>query len=64
MSDYTEKTIEWFRSMVKVYKEVLTPEEKADLHEWEKENLGRPKGLSTTEWPGWEKHIGSPPWDT
>jgi hypothetical protein len=61
MSESEEQGLEWYQRMHNAYKEQLTPEEKSKLHEWEEENLGREE-FSTSDWPGWEKHIGLPPW--
>ena len=39
----------------------LSEEEKAELHAWEKENLDG-HSVATSDWPGWRKYIGPPPW--
>ena len=42
--------------------ERLTPEERADLEAWERENLGR-GNLGTSDWPGWARRgLVRPPW--
>ncbi len=61
MPNPVEQGLEWYRKMINAYDELLTSEEKAKLLEWEKENLGREE-IGTSDWPGWEKHIGLPPW--
>ena len=35
--------------------EAMSKDEKAELHAWERENLGNPDntGISTSDWPGW-----------
>lgn len=42
----------------------MSEEEKAELHAWEKENLGNPDhpDVGTSDWPGWRKYLGPPPW--
>jgi len=61
VNDPVENNVEWYRKLVDAYKNLLTSEEKAQLHEWEKEHLGS-GNIATSDWPGWEKHIGLPPW--
>lgn len=36
-------------------------EEQYELHRWESENLGD-SASGTSNWPGWLKYIGIPPW--
>lgn len=50
--------IDYFRRMVAAAAK-LTPEQRADLEEWEQKNLGE---HGTSDWPGWEALIGVPPW--
>jgi hypothetical protein len=38
----------------------LNNEERAELDEWEKQNLDG-SFVCTSDWPGWEKHIGRRP---
>jgi hypothetical protein len=34
------------------------------LHTWEREYVGASTGkFATSDWPGWEKYIGKPPWE-
>lgn len=61
MSDPVNRNLEWYRKLVDAYDRLLSPEEKVQLHEWEKEHLGD-GNLATSDWPGWERHIGLPPW--
>lgn len=35
-------------------------EERSTLFEWEKSHLGG--DYATSDWPGWQKYIGRPPW--
>jgi hypothetical protein len=52
---------EWLRKMFHAYVHMLTWEEAHELEEWEDLNLGQ--GVrDTSDWPGWIKHIGPPPW--
>jgi len=50
----------YYAQMVAVYK-LLSAEEKADLERWEKEMIGDDGKFATSDWPGWEKHIGQRP---
>lgn len=51
----------WYRAMRTTY-EAMSLEEREHLHAWELENL--PDSLlATSDWPGWEKYIGKPPWE-
>ena len=38
----------------------MSNNEKAKLNDWEKENLDG-HSIGTSDWPGWEKHIGKMP---
>jgi hypothetical protein len=58
---FTEENMEWYRKMVNVYETLLTDEEKRALAEWEEIHLGK-SDKGTSDWPGWVKHIGPPPW--
>ena len=42
----------------------MSEEEKEELHAWERENLGNPDypDLATSDWPGWRRFLGPPPW--
>ncbi len=57
----TKDHIEWYRKLVHAYEHVLTEEEKDALHEWERQHLDGTT-VGTSDWPGWKKHIGLPPW--
>src|SRR5271170_2792190 len=50
----------WYGAMYGVY-QAMPEKEKMDLHEWERENLDGCT-IGTSDWPGWEKYIGKPPW--
>lgn len=56
---FTE-TRDWVAAMMGVYA-ALPEREREELHAWEAENLvGATVG--TSDWPGWTKYIGEPPW--
>jgi hypothetical protein len=57
------RSMGWTQAMLNTFA-VLSEEEKAKLHDWEKENLGNPNqpDVGTSDWPGWRKYIGPPPW--
>ncbi len=57
----TEENMDWYRRMLHAYEHLLTDEEKTSLHSWEQENLDG-ENVSTSDWPGWQKYIGPPPW--
>ena len=44
--------------------EAMSDEEKEELHAWERENLGDPerRDMGTSDWPGWRRYLGPPPW--
>jgi hypothetical protein len=48
------------RRMVEIYEE-MTEDEKEELHRWEREHLDS-YSISSSDWPGWAKYIGKPPW--
>jgi predicted GIY-YIG superfamily endonuclease len=51
--------LNWHQTMLTAYRS-MSPAEMADLALWEREHLGEP-GVTTSDWPGWEKLIGSKP---
>lgn len=57
----SDENMAWYQKMMDTYHNTLTAEEKNALAEWEKENLGKDE-KATSDWPGWQKHIGLPPW--
>lgn len=59
-SSVTEENINWYKKMVDTYNS-LSPEEKQELADWEKGNLVD-SNKATSDWPGWVKYIGLPPW--
>ena len=56
-----QSRMDYFRAMVETHDTRLTDEEKEELASWESENLGTGE-KATSDWPGWEKYIGPPPW--
>jgi hypothetical protein len=56
-----DKGIRWFEAMVNCYDKNLSEEEKDALHKWDREMIGGPEGLGTSDWPGWKKYIGEYP---
>jgi HNH endonuclease len=50
----------YFAQMVAVGK-MLPPDEFAALEAWDSTMVGK-GGLGTSDWPGWRKYIGEPPW--
>ena len=57
--DRVKENLRYFEQMVSSY-DKLSPEEKEDLAEWDRTKLSDTVG--TSDWPGWEKHIGVAPW--
>ena len=47
--------------MLDAYNNVLSDDERKELAACEKENLGQSE-KATSDWPGWIKYIGLPPW--
>jgi hypothetical protein len=56
----TEENINWYKKMIDAFNS-LSPEEKQELADWEKNNLNG-SDKATSDWPGWIKYIGLPPW--
>jgi hypothetical protein len=51
---------DWMAAMLGVYA-TLPEREREELHAWEAENLDGAT-VGTSDWPGWAKYIGEPPW--
>jgi hypothetical protein len=49
--------------MNETLKNILSDSEKLELAEWEKKNIGASSDKGTSDWTGWRKHIGPPPWE-
>jgi hypothetical protein len=49
-----EQIIAYGEALARCYQTVLSKQEKRALHEWE----SKPALRHSTDWPGWEKHIG------
>ena len=56
-SDYQKKFVDYFERMTAV-SATMPDEERKELAKWEAENVGRPGGLATSDWPGWVKYLG------
>jgi len=52
-----QELVQWFGKMI-ICLESLRPEERAAFDKWDQE---RPEGVRTSDWPGFEKHIGKRP---
>ena len=48
---------EYCAAMVGCYS-ALPDHERAELHDWESEHVDGSGVCATSDWPGWEKHIG------
>lgn len=51
---------DWMAAMMGVYA-TLPEREREELHAWEAQNLDGAT-MGTSDWPGWAKYIGEPPW--
>lgn len=56
MNQQSKEILGWYAAMADCE---LSDAEREELAAWEEENLGR--GLATSDWPGWAKHIGPHP---
>jgi hypothetical protein len=54
-----DATFDYFYNMTECVEKMLTEEERHEFREWDGK---RPQGVPTSAWPGFEKHIGLPPW--
>ena len=52
--------LKYTREMLEAY-ETMPEEDKQRLHAFEGEHLGD-GARGTSDWPGWEKYVGKPPW--
>lgn len=53
--------LHWYEQMTLCFERELSTEERADLEKWDREWVDGGAGISTSDWPGWEKHIGKRP---
>ncbi len=61
LTEEQARRLRWMERSVEVYQNEMTEEDKQRLHAFEGEHLG--DGVKgTSDWPGWEKYIGKPPW--
>jgi hypothetical protein len=51
----------WLEAQIDAYDTVLTEQQRAEFHAWEKANTDG-HSVSTADWPGWIPLIGEPPW--
>jgi hypothetical protein len=56
---FRKASIDWYGNMLVCVDQMLTPEERTEFEEWD---FNRPDGVPTSDWPGFERHIGSPPY--
>jgi hypothetical protein len=57
---YRETILAWTQKMLDSYR-TLDDAEKQELHDWEHAHVDGSGRVGTTDWPGWEKHIGKKP---
>jgi ribosomal protein L40E len=50
----------WMAAQMGVYA-AMSEDEREALHEWERLNIDG-HSVGTSDWPGWVKYIGEPPW--
>ena len=50
----------WYEKMMQAQK-LLTEDEKRELAEWDRTRVDGSGKVGTSDWPGWEKHIGRKP---
>lgn len=53
--------LKWYEQMTLCFQRELSAEERADLEQWDREYVDGGARVSTSDWPGWEKHIGKRP---
>lgn len=53
--------LRWYEAMVNAYHFRLTEAEKKELAAWEND-LPAGEKPATSDWPGWQRYIGLPPW--
>ena len=57
---FHKKLLRWFAAMGRTL-EGLSEAEQRELTDWEKKNLGPPKDLASSDWPGWRRYVGEKP---
>lgn len=55
-----DNLITWFEQMMATHK-LLSDKERGELAEWESEHVDGSGKFNTSDWPGWEAHIGKRP---
>jgi hypothetical protein len=58
---YQRDCMAWTKAMLECVENLL-PDEKAELEEWDHRMVTGDGRFATSDWPGFEKHIGLPPW--
>lgn len=57
-----DESLDWYGQMVYASRNLLTEEDKQSLQEWDDTMVDGSGNYATSDWPGWEKYIGLPPW--
>lgn len=60
--EYQNEFLDWYGQMIYTSENLLTEEEKQSLKEWDQTEVDGSGKFATSDWPGWEKYIGLPPW--
>lgn len=60
-NDDRQLLLNWYEQMTLCFERELTSEEREDLARWDREWVDGGAGIGTSDWPGWEKHIGPRP---
>lgn len=60
-SDNRQLLLQWYEQMALCFERQLSAQERADLEQWDREWVDGGAHISTSDWPGWEKHIGKRP---
>lgn len=58
-----EDRLRWYKHLQETYDSVLTDEERRAFDEWERNNVTGDGRVATSDWPGWRKYLGPPPWE-
>lgn len=56
-----KRHIAWLEAQIDAYDALLTEQQRAEFHAWEKANTDG-HSVSTADWPGWIPLIGEPSW--
>ena len=55
--------IGWYRRMQHALDNEMSPDEVAEFERWEAEHVKGDGEFTSTDWPGWARIIGPPPWE-